>query len=102
MKETKKLIMRIFQRRSFGTKVKTMRSNGKNQYIKRENPFYRLDPFIAEDGIIRIGRRLKRYRYNERLLSPIILPKDAIISEKILDGVTLVLLIQAEVSHSIN
>ena len=44
-----------------------------------------MDPFIAEDRIIRIGGRLKRSAYNENLLHPIVLPKDAIISKKILE-----------------
>ena len=85
MEQAKRLIIRMVQRRSFRTGIETIRSNGKNQYIKRESPLYRLDPFIAEDGIIRIGGRLKRSAYNENLLHPIVLPKDAIISKKILE-----------------
>ena len=85
MEDVKMFIIRMVQKRSFGTEVKIMRSNGKKQYIKRESPFYRLDPFIAEDGIIRVGGRLKRSTYNENLLHPIVLPKDAIISTKILE-----------------
>ena len=61
MEETKMFIIKIIEKRSFGTEVKTMRSNGKNQYIKRESPLYRLDQFIAEDGIIRVGGRPKIY-----------------------------------------
>ena len=64
MEEAKKLIISMVQRRSFGTDVKTMRSNGKNQYIKRESPLYRLGPFIAEDEILGVGGRLKRPTYN--------------------------------------
>ena len=55
MEQAKRLIIRMVQRRSFRTEIETIRSNGKNQYIKRESPLYRLDPFIAEDGIIRVG-----------------------------------------------
>ena len=85
MEEAKKFIIRMVQKRSFGTEVKTMRSNRKNKYIKIESLLYRLDPFFVEDGIIRVGGRLKRSTYNENLLHPIILPKDAIISKKILE-----------------
>ena len=85
MEEAKKFIIRMVQKRSFGTEVKTMRSNGKNPYIKRESPLYMLDPFIAEDGNIRVGGSLKRSTYNENLLHPIVLPTDAIISKKILE-----------------
>ena len=85
MKEAKKFNIRMVQKRSFGIEFKTMRSDGKNQYIKRESPLYRLDPFIAEDRIIRIGGRLKRSAYNENLLHPIVLSKDAITSKKILE-----------------
>ena len=85
MEEVKKFIIRMVQKRSFGTEVKTMRSNGKKQYIKRESPLYRLDPFIVKDGIIRVGGRLKKSTYNENILHPIVLPKDVIISKKILE-----------------
>ena len=85
MEDVKMFIIRMVQKRSFGTEVKTTRSNGKKQYIKRESRFYSLDPFIAEDGIIRVGGRLKRSTYNENLLHPIVLSKDAIISTKILE-----------------
>ena len=83
MEEAKKLIIRMVQRRSFGTEIENIRRNGKNQYIKGESSLYRLDPLIAEDGIIRVGGRLKRSTYNENLLHPIVLPKDAIIFKKI-------------------
>ena len=85
LEEAKKLIIRMVHRRSFRTEIETIRSNGKNQYIKRESPLYRLDPFIAEDGIGRVGGRLERSTCNEKLLHPIVLPKDAIISKKILE-----------------
>ena len=71
--------------RSFRTEIETIRSNGKIQYIERESLLYGLDPFIAEDGIIRVGGRLKRSTYSENLLHPIVLPKDTIISKKILE-----------------
>ena len=44
-----------------------------------------MDPFIAEDGIIRVGGRLKIFTHNKNLLHPIVLPKNAIISKKILE-----------------
>ena len=60
IEEARKFIIRMAQKTSFATEVKTMRSNGKNQYIKRESPLYRLDQFIAEDEIIRAEERPKR------------------------------------------
>ena len=71
IEEAKKHITRMVQRRSFGTEVKTMNNNGKNQYIKRESSLYRLDPFIAEDGCIRVGGRLKGSTYNKKPTSSI-------------------------------
>ena len=85
IEEAKKHIIRMVQRRPFGTEVKTTKNIGKNQYIKRERSLYRLDRFIAEDGNIRVEGRLKRSTYNKNLLHPIGLPKDAIISKKILE-----------------
>ena len=84
IEEDKKHIIRMVQRRPFRTEVKTIKSNGKNQYIKRERSLYRLDQ-LNINGNIRIGGRLKRSKYNKNLLHPIGLPKDAIISKKILE-----------------
>ena len=40
MEEAKMFITRMVQRRSFRTEIETIRSNGKNQYIKRERLLY--------------------------------------------------------------
>ena len=85
MEEAKMVIISMVQKRSFCTEVKIMTSNGKNQYIIIKSLLYIVDPFIAEDRIIRVGGRLKSSTYNENLLHPIVLPKDAIISKKILE-----------------
>ena len=59
MEEVKTFIIKMVQRRLFAAEVKTVRRNGKNQYITRESCLYRLDPFIAEDLFIRVGGRLR-------------------------------------------
>ena len=42
----------MVEKRSLSTELKTLTNNEKNWYIERESPPYRLDPFIAKDGIM--------------------------------------------------
>ena len=76
---------RMVQTGLFGKGVRIMTSIGRNQYIKSISPLDRLDLFIAEEWVIRVGGRLKRYTFNENLLHLIALPKDVIISKRVLE-----------------
>ena len=76
---------RMVQTGLFGKGVRIMTSIGRNQYIKSISPLDRLDLFIAEEWVVRVGGRLKRYTYNENLLYLIALPKDVIISKRVLE-----------------
>lgn len=76
---------RMVQTGLFGKGVRIMTSIGRNQYIKSISPLDRSDLFIAEEWVIRVGGRLKRYTFNENLLHLIALPKDVIISKRVLE-----------------
>ena len=63
---SKKIIWKTIQNHD-----KQWKKEKKKNTLKRKSS---LDPFFAEDKIIRIGGRLKRSIYNENLLHLIVLP----------------------------
>ena len=57
-------------------KTKEETSN-RNLHLKRKSHLYRLDPYIDEDGIMRVGGRIKRANLPQNLLHPIIMPRSS-------------------------
>ena len=74
-----------------------MTSIVRNQCIKRVSPLYRLDLFIAEYGIIRVGGKLKRSTYNKNLLHPNCITKGCDHFQENPRMVSVMLVIQADV-----
>ena len=54
----KQKIVRLVQARSFEDELKMVRSVQKDKTRKRKGQLWRLDPFVDEDGVLRVGGRL--------------------------------------------
>ena len=52
--------------------------------MKNSSQIYNLDPYIDEDGIIRVGGRLDKSNLNNECKHPIVLPKGSPISKLII------------------
>ena len=52
--------------------------------IKKSNQIYNVEPYIDEDGIIRVGGRLNKLNFNKEYKYPIVLPKGSPISKLII------------------
>ena len=52
--------------------------------IKKNSHIYNLDPYLDEDGIIRVGGRLEKSNWNNECIHPIVLPKGSTISKLII------------------
>jgi hypothetical protein len=52
--------------------------------VKRSSKLCKLDPFIDEEGILRVGGRLRRANLSDETKHPVILPKDSRISYMII------------------
>ena len=52
-------------------------ASNRNLHLKRKSHLYRLDPYIDEDGIMRVGGRIKRANLPQNLLHPIIMPRSS-------------------------
>ena len=48
------------------------------------NPIRKLDPYINENGILRVGGRLKKADYADQVKHPIILPKGSHVTKLII------------------
>jgi len=84
------IILTAVQNTYLGKELEFYRKiNPKNQaesckkYRQKENHLYKLDPFIGEDGIMRVGGRLNKSSLSEATKNPIILPKNSKISIRI-------------------
>ena len=51
----------------------------------RKSSLYRLDPFIDSEGLLRVGGRLSKSDFDVGMSNPIILPKQCIISQRIVE-----------------
>ena len=84
MDRSEKAIIRMVQGTDFRDEIEVLRQdqtkvNGKKQSvrIKRTSPLYRLDPFVDEDGILRIGGRLKRSALDFDVRHPYVISRNS-------------------------
>ena len=59
-------------------------SKDKIKAMKRSNSLYKLDPFLDEDGLLRVGGRLMQSRVPFEVKQPVILPKKGHVTNPIL------------------
>ncbi|XP_039304386.1 uncharacterized protein LOC113004841 [Solenopsis invicta] len=71
MNRAEKVILKQTQREGFPLELRSLASN---QDLPRENKLKSLSPFIDDDGLIRIGGRLRHARLSEEQKHPIVLP----------------------------
>ena len=77
LEEAKKEILRAIQREHFGNEIRVLMSlkvkekdvsrkmaRNRNKEIKKYSLLYRLDPFLDDDGLVRVGGRIKRANFH--------------------------------------
>ena len=57
----------------------------RNRYLKTSSLLYRLDPYIDEDGLMRVGGRIRRAEIPRDMAHPVILPRTGHITDLIVD-----------------
>ena len=73
-----KEIIRSIQRRHFGEELISL---GKGKFLKSCSSIAKLDPFIDDEGILRVGGRIKRSAVASEMQHPVLLPKFCRIAE---------------------
>ena len=64
--------------------LKSQRPPKEAKSVKKQSDIYRLDPFIGEDGLLRVGGRTRRSDQPLQVVHPVILPKDHHVTEIII------------------
>ena len=90
LQEAEREIVRVVQHKHFSEELQVLThlniqgkeitrniARQRNQTIKRYSSLYRLDPFLDDDGLIRVGGRIKRARLSFTTKHPIILPRES-------------------------
>ncbi|KAL6464619.1 hypothetical protein MHYP_G00269360 [Metynnis hypsauchen] len=75
-----KVVIKLIQQQAFSSEVNTLKRRGN---LPNSSPLYSLDP-ILDEGLLRVGGRLKHSSLTQELKHPIILPKDDHITRLIL------------------
>ena len=75
-------ILKMLQQRHFAKEV-SMLDKGKELFITSK--ILKLSPILDEDGLLRVGGRLKKSLFNQAAKHPVILPKKEIIVQRIIE-----------------
>ena len=89
-------IIKLTQREAFGPEIKILESLKVNESnldrhvaterkmaMKGTSQLYRLDPFLDENGIVRVGGRIRNSLYSSELKHPVILPRKHHVTEMV-------------------
>ena len=100
LEEAEREIIKHIQNVAFPTELETLRGlQGKPNYgtresdkekkgvLRRTSSLYTLDPFVDEQGVLRVGGRIRRASFSESLKNPVILPKSSHITSLIISHV---------------
>ncbi|XP_022096554.1 uncharacterized protein LOC110982458 [Acanthaster planci] len=79
LQQAENVILRAVQNEYFHDETAALKSGGTNA-LKKDSPLRKLSPFIDEDGIIRVGGRLRRADLDLGGRHPVLLPKSSHIS----------------------
>ena len=56
-------------------------SRPRSNFLKKNSPLYKLDPFLDECGILRVGDRLGLSNFHSDVKHPIILPRKSHVTD---------------------
>lgn len=76
--EAEIFIVKSVQRQAFHEEVKALLESST---LKSTSSLYNLDPFLGEQGVLRVGGRLRKATMPTRIKHPVILPKDCHITQ---------------------
>ena len=88
LRETQEAEFAIFksvQRCTFKEEISILSAKGGNHKLAKNSPLIRLDPFLDEYGILRVGGRLQQASFSFEQRHPVILPKAHHVTTLIID-----------------
>ena len=78
LQEARAVIIRAVQRESFSEELKSERripGRNKPETVKKSSKLYRLDPFVDDSGVLRVGGRLRHAALEFGEKHPVLIPK---------------------------
>ena len=82
------VILKNVQRLSFRKEMAALKAQqdakADQQCVEKRSDIYRLDPFLSQDGLLRVGGRMRRGDQPRETAHPVILPKDHHVSRLII------------------
>ena len=75
LKKDEQAILKSVQDDVFKTEMKSLMSTKRMKTPGKQSDLHRLDPLINEDGLLRVGGRLRRGSFSTEVTHPVILPK---------------------------
>ena len=78
-------IFKELQRSAFKNEVASLSHKEQKPKLTKQSPLFRLDPFIDDQGLIRVGGRLENSTLPFDVKHPIILPRCSHVTELIID-----------------
>ena len=82
--EAEILIFKEVQRTAFEDEITRFRNQGGNCKLMKNSPLLKLDPFLDDHGLLRVGGRLEKSTLPFELKHPIILPRSSHVTDLII------------------
>ncbi|KAI7796759.1 hypothetical protein IRJ41_005739 [Triplophysa rosa] len=79
-KEAELTIIKMVQQSAFDDEIQSLKQRKEIKSSNQRNKLHRLNPFLDEYGILRVGGRLRHSALHPHVKHPAILPKDSYIS----------------------
>ena len=83
--DAERLIFKEIQRTAFKNEITSLSQKEQNAKISRESALLKLDPFVDEQGLIRVGGRLENSTLSFEVKHPIVLPRSSQVTNLIID-----------------
>ena len=90
MSEAERLVIKAVQNEAFRDELSKLKNEPKpsrtkeprvkNKELKNSSPLYRLDPFVDNNGMLRVGGRIKAASISEDVKHPVLLPREGHVS----------------------
>ena len=74
LQEVQSCIIKMVQYQSFHSEIDTLRST-KDISLPKSSSLYLLHPFIDDNGLLKVGGRLRKSKLNRDTVHPVLLPK---------------------------
>ena len=99
LKRAEEVILKAVQDDSFSEELKRLKSaqpttNEGKRLVKKNSTLFRLDPFVDNDGLLRVGGRLRRADVPHEVAHPILLPNQSHVTDLVVRH------LHAKVEHS--